>query len=77
MQFQRGVPLNRAASVQKEAEVKDPKEKDVDPEVVPFESDEILQCTDPTETLVWKRRKDVDKHRYEVLNSTKDLAIDG
>ncbi len=77
MQFFKGVPLNRAASVQKKAIVDDPKEKDVDPDKVPFESDEILQCVDPSEIHKRKRRKNVDKHIEEVSKSCLDLAIDG
>jgi predicted RNA-binding Zn-ribbon protein involved in translation (DUF1610 family) len=76
MQYQRGVPLNRAASVQKESEIKDPKEK-ADPDIVPHVSDEILQCTDPSEMPKRKRRKNVDKHIEEVSKSCLDLAIDG
>ncbi len=77
LQYQRGVPLNRAASVQKKSEVKDPKEKNKDPNIVPYESDEILQCVDPSETLKRKRRVNVDKHIKEVTKSCLDLAIDG
>lgn len=78
MQFFKGVPLNRTASVQKEATVDDPKEKDtIDPDVVPYESDEILQCIDPSESLNRKRRRNVDKHIEEVTKSCLDLAIDG
>ena len=78
MQYQRGVPLNRAASVQKKATVDDPKEKEkVDPDVVPYESDEILQCVDPLEVANRKRRRNVYKHIEEVTKSCLDLAIDG
>jgi hypothetical protein len=68
MQFQKGVPINRAAST------KDPKEGP-NPDIVPFESDEILQCTDPSETRKRKRRKNVDIE--EVSKSCLDLEIDG
>jgi len=76
MQFQKGVNLNRTASVQKETTSKDPKEK-ADPEIVPFESDEFLQCVDPAESLRKKKRRNVDEHTEEVTKSCLDLAIDG
>lgn len=80
LQYQQGVPLNRAASIQKKSTIDDPKEKEkekANPDIVPYESDEILQCTDPKEMLKRKQRKDVDKHIEEVTKSCLDLAIDG
>jgi hypothetical protein len=78
MQFQKGQNLNRAASVQKEAIVADPKEKKkTNPNVVPFESDEILQCVDPNEVHRRKNRRKVDDKLEEVSKSCLDLAIDG
>jgi len=77
MQFQKGVNLNRAASIQKESDVDDPKEKDVDPNLVPYESDEILQCVDPSEVIKRKKRRNVDECVDEVSKSCLDLAIDG
>jgi len=79
MQFQKGVALNKQFSDDsslKEATTKDPKSK-TNRDIVPYVSDDFLQCTDPTEMPRRKRRKDVDKHIEEVSKSCLDLAIDG
>lgn len=62
--------------MQKEAIVNDPKEE-ADPDKVPFESDEILQCVDPNELHRRKNRRKVDEKLEEVSKSCLDLAIDG
>lgn len=78
MQVLRGVPINRAASVQKEATVEDKKEKTkVDPDIVPHVSEDFLQCVDPSELPKRKNRRNVDEHTDEVTKSCLDLAIDG
>lgn len=70
MQFQKGAPLNTAS-------VKDKDEKeDVDPELVPYESEDFLmQCIDPNE--VNKKRRNVDEDIEQVTKSCLDLEIDG
>ena len=65
-------------SMQKEAVVEDSKEKEkVDPDIVPYKSDEILQCVDPNEVHRRKNRRKVDDKLEEVSKSCLDLAIDG
>lgn len=66
--------------MQKEAIIEDPKEKDkekADPNIVPYESNEILQCVDPSELHRRKNRRKVDEKLEEVSKSCLDLAIDG
>jgi len=78
MLFQRGVPLNRAASTQKESKIKDLEEDSkIDTDIVPHVSEDFLQCIDPSETPKRKRRRNVDEHIEEVTKSCLDLAIDG
>ena len=82
LQVQRGVPIPKMfdtnTNMQKEAVVEDPKEKEkVDPDIVPYESDEILQCVDPSELHRRKNRRKVDDKLEEVSKSCLDLAIDG
>ncbi len=82
MQVQRGVPIPKmfetSTSIQKEAIVEDLKEKDmVNPDIVPYKSDEFLQCVDPSELPRRKNRRKVDEKLEEVSKSCLDLAIDG
>ena len=72
MQVLRGVPLNRAASVEDKEE-----KAHTDPEVVPYVSKDFLQCADPSELPKRKKRRNVDEHIDEVTKSCLDLAIDG
>ena len=68
IQVQRGVPINRAASVQKESTVEDKKEKTKkDSDIVPHVSDDFKR----------KKNHNVDEQMDEITKSCLDLAIDG
>ena len=78
MQFQKGTPLNRLSSQKKESAINDPEENnEADPEIVPYESNEFLQCIDPYSVTERKRRGNADDYIEEVTKSCLDLEIDG